>query len=89
MDELASTCDTRNCSLHFHANDSIFTNEEIPQVAQVLLENQEAISSQGHTSESAIAAKRGNLKDGQRGVKHKNGPKESGFTRIIRNFTPS
>jgi len=90
MEDSPSTCKTLNCPDHFHTNDSIFVNEEHPRVSPGLLEEQQTVSSERHTAESAFNPKKTTVEEGQiGGIDHRHVPKEHGLRRIIRNFTPS
>jgi C4-dicarboxylate transporter/malic acid transport protein len=90
MEDSASTCKTLNCPHHFHANDSIFVNEEHPRVSPGLVEEQQTMSSGRDTSESAFSPRKRTVEEGQNeGIDHRHVPKEHGLRRIIRNFTPS
>jgi hypothetical protein len=54
------------------------------------VEEQQTVSSGVHTSESTILPrKRPETEEQKKAVDHRNGSKEHGFRRIIRNFTPS
>ena len=89
MEQTTNTCNSPNCPLHFHADDSILVNGERSQGDQALPEEQQVVSPGGLTSESTAMPKIVG-KPGQPGdVEGAGGSKEHGFTRIIRNFTPS
>lgn len=84
MEESESTCKPLNCPDHFHANDSMFSNEEHTGVSPGRLEEQQTASSGTNTSESALGPKPKVIEND-----HNNDPKDAGFGRIVRNFTPS
>jgi len=88
MEDLAQTCDTPDCPLHFHAHDSIFVSKDGPKLEPALREEQQ--DSTSRVLEPAVTPKKITEDGGQkRSVDVKKSPEEHGFRRIIRNFTPS
>ncbi|KAH7383061.1 MFS transporter [Cadophora sp. MPI-SDFR-AT-0126] len=88
-----SACDTGNCPLHFHADDTIFAkDEQIPTAHENAPHGEEQQNTSTATSsEPSTTPLKKAVSEEQPQGKATVGinPNEHGFQRIVRNFTPS